>query len=609
MTDSQTIQYRVDATDPGAHVFAVRCRVPQPDPAGQQLSLPAWIPGSYLVRDYARHVLAISAKSGKRELAVTKTSKATWQIAPCEGPLELCYEVYAYDLSVRGAYLDKQRGFFNGVCLFVSVAGAADCRCEVEIIRPRPAAGGTMDGWRVATAMRAIDIDTHGFGRYGSENYDELIDHPFEISDFTRTRFEAGGVPHEIVLAGNQRADLERLRDDLPRICEQHMQLFADGLPTDRYVFLVNVVGEGYGGLEHRASSALITRRSDLPREDSTEIDKPYRRFLGLVSHEYFHLWNIKRIKPAAFTPFELDKEAYTSLLWVFEGVTSYYDDLALVRSGLIDADAYLVLLAENISKVWQTPGRHRQTLAESSFDTWIKLYKPDENSANAVISYYTKGSLAALALDLTIRNASGGKKSLDDVMRELWRRYGKTGRGLEEEGFEQLAEEISGVSLGAFFDLAIRSTADLPLQELLGGIGVMLEFTSVAEGVGEGAVGATPPRCALGLKIRDDNGKAVLANVLAGGPAQEAGLAGGDELLALGGLKVTPASYATLLSQYKPGERARITVFRRDELMEFELEMAAAPALKCKLSMRQDAAAETAHARAAWLGNLNQTV
>ncbi len=189
------------------------------------------------------------------------------------------------------------------------------------------------------------------------------------------------------------------------------MRLFDDAPPMDRYLFLVNVVGDGYGGLEHRASSALITRRADLPEPGAEDINKPYRRFLGLVSHEYFHLWNIKRIKPAAFTPFRLDKEAYTTLLWVFEGVTSYYDDLALVRSGLITPEAYLELLAEMISKVWQSPGRFRQSLADASFDAWIKLYKPDENSPNAGISYYSKGSLAALALDLTIRHAQHRRK------------------------------------------------------------------------------------------------------------------------------------------------------------------------------------------------------
>ena len=455
--------------------------------------------------------------------------------------------------------------------------------------------------------MTALHTDQRGFGTYRAENYDELIDHPFEISDFKMVRFDAGGVPHEIVLAGRQKADMERLRTDVPRICEQHMRLFDDHPPMDRYVFLTNVVSEGYGGLEHRASSALITRRGDLPGRYRTDIDKSYRRFLGLVSHEYFHLWNIKRIKPAAFTPFDLEKEAYTSLLWVFEGVTSYYDDLAMVRSGVIDAGAYLELLADNVNKVWQTPGRQRQTLAESSFDAWIKLYKPDENSTNAVISYYSKGALAALALDLTIRKATGGEKSLDDVMRALWRRYGKTGRGVEEDGFEALASEVSGVDLGAFFDKSIRSTEDLPLEQLLSGVGVKLEFSGLCEGSGNGSGTPADARSALGLKLRDEGGKSVIASVLAGGPGQIAGLAGGDELLALDGLRISSSSYATLLAQYTPGDQAVVTVFRRDELLQFDVQMQAPSPVQCKLSLREDVADEIRLARSSWLGLGNQ--
>ncbi len=602
MSEQLPIRYRVSADAAAAHVFNVRCVVETPDPRGQLFSLPGWIPGSYLVRDYARHVLSVCATAAGQPVAMTKTDKATWQAAPCEGPLEVACEVYAYDLSVRGAYLDTERGFFNGVCLFLAVEGASETPCEVCIEKPGALAGSTMAKWRVATAMSAVDTDDRGFGSYRAANYDELIDHPVEISNFRSAEFSLGGVPHQMVLAGRERADLERLRTDVPRICETHRQMFDDKLPMERYVFLTNVVGEGYGGLEHRASCALITRRSDLPQHGKTDIDKAYRRFLGLVSHEYFHLWNIKRIKPAAFTPFDLRSEAYTRLLWVFEGITSYYDDLALVRSGLIDTAAYLELLADNVSKVWQTPGRHRQSLAESSFDAWIKLYKPDENSPNTLISYYSKGLLIALALDLTIRQQTDGSKSLDDVMRELWRRYGKTGRGLEEGGFESLASEVSGVALQSFFDTAIRSTDDPPLATLLEGLGIKLTFSMATESLGGNGNSDKDAACVLGVRLREDCGRVLINTVLSGGPAAEAGLAGGDELVAIDGLKVTPSSFAGLMMSFRAGEKVAVQVFRRDELLEFSVTLSVPPAHKCQLSLADGAPAAAVARRAAWL-------
>lgn len=604
MTESGAIRYTVSAANAAAHRFQVRLRIAKPAPDGQKLSLPGWIPGSYLVRDYARHVLRLEACSDGQPLAVTKIDKATWQVTPCAGPLELDYEVYAYDLSVRGAYLDTRRGFFNGVCLFFSVAGQEQGTCEVMVERP---SGPVFEGWQVATAMTASATDEAGFGCYQAENYDELIDHPFELSAFRRGRFEAGGVPHEIVLAGKENADLERLCADLPRICETHRRMFDDELPMQRYVFLTNVVGEGYGGLEHRASSALITRRSDLPRPGRTEIDKAYRRFLGLVSHEYFHLWNIKRIKPEAFTPFDLRAEAYTRLLWVFEGITSYYDDLALVRSGLIAPEAYLELLADNIGKVWQTPGRHRQSLAESSFDAWIKLYKPDENSLNAVISYYSKGLLVALCLDLLIRQESGGQKSLDDVMRALWRRYGKTARGLEETGFETLAEEVTSLDLKAFFASAIRDTDDPPLGAMLKTVGVELRFVAQSDQVG--GASQDDPSCSLGVRLKDEQGRAIVASVLDGGAAASAGLAGGDELVAMDGLKVTAGNYQDLLHARSPGDTVRLQVFRRDELRDFDVVVDEAPLVRCKLSLADAAGDPVKEARNNWLGIGNHRV
>jgi len=416
MTPLPPIRYSIAPLSPEAHLFEVRCTVADPDRQGQQFALPAWIPGSYLVRDFARQVVAIGASSGRRPVVLEKIDKHTWRAAPVEGPLTVRAEVYACDLSVRGAHLDTSHGFFNGSCVFLRALGRDDRRCEVEILPP---IGGGKSGaryrnWRVATTLRRNGARAWGFGGYAAAGYDELIDHPVEIGAFSLASFRARGVPHDVAITGRHCADLSRLARDLKRVCEQHIDFWSGSAharrgggarasaqggaaPFERYLFLVTAIGEGYGGLEHRDSAALLRARDDLPQPGMKAAAESYRGFLGLASHEYFHAWNIKRIKPAAFDPYDLARENYTRLLWLFEGFTSYYDDLALVRSGLITRDQYLEKLGRAITSHLRTPGRRRQTLADSSFDAWTKYYRADENTPNAVVSYYVKGSLVAL--------------------------------------------------------------------------------------------------------------------------------------------------------------------------------------------------------------------
>ncbi len=354
-------------------------------------------------------------------MAISKEAKDTWRAAPCAGPLTVTARVYAYDLSVRTAYLDATRGYFNGPSVFLCPDGRSGRACEVEIAPP---AGAAFAAWRVATTLPSAGAAEFGFGAYRATDYDELIDHPVEMSDFAHVRFTAGGVPHDIAVSGRQRADLDRFARDLARVCQWQCDLFGGAAgaaaPFDRYLFQIAAVGDGYGGLEHRASTSLVCRRDELPQPGAAAIDDAYVNLLGLASHEYFHSWNVKRIKPAAFAPYDLARENYTRQLWVFEGFTSYYDDLALVRSGVIDAKRYLELLGRTITTVLRTPGRHAQSVAESSFDAWIKYYRQDENTPNAVVSYYTKGALVALALDLQLRPRGA---SLDQLMRTLWER------------------------------------------------------------------------------------------------------------------------------------------------------------------------------------------
>jgi len=607
-----TIRYRIVPKHPEAHLFEVSCTVAAPDPQGQRFALPAWIPGSYMIREFAKHVVSIRAESGGRRVAIGKLDKHTWQAAPAKGALTVTMEVYAWDLSVRGAHLDTTHGFFNGPCVFLRVLGREDERCEVEILPP---AGRGYREWKVATALAPAGAKLYGFGKYAADDYDELIDHPVEMGTFALTTFRAAGVPHDIAITGRHDADLERLGRDLRVLCETEMRFWhgprvgkAGGPrpPMKRYVFFVMAVGDGYGGLEHRASTALLCARDDLPRAGDTGVNESYRRFLGLVSHEYFHTWNVKRLKPAVFAPYDLEHENYTTLLWAFEGITSYYDDLLLRRSGLIDDESYLELLGRAITSHLRTPGRKRQTVAEASWDAWIKYYRQDENSPNALVSYYLEGSLVALALDLLIRTRTHGRRSLDDVMRALWKKFGTTGIGVPETALEEIAQAVTGLRLKSFFDSALRSTEELPLKRLLAAVGIDMqvraaESSSDAGGkVASGDGARKPARVVLGARMSGEN-EAKLTNVFDGGPAQIAGLAAGDAIVAVDGLRVNGKTLDARLARRTPGATVKVHAFRRDELMTFDMKLAAAPADTCALAVKGRAGGMS-RLRARWL-------
>jgi predicted metalloprotease with PDZ domain len=595
-------QYCIRLKNPGAHLFEVCLLVARPDPAGQVFSIPAWIPGSYMIRDYARHVVSIRAESDDLEVELTKVDKSSWQAAVCESPLTLIAEIYAHEQNVRGAHLDNTHAFFNGACVFPTVVGQEDHACEVDIQRPP---NGSGSDWRVVTSMRAKNASKYGFGGYAADNYAELIDHPVEIGNLAIGEFEVNGIPHTIAIHGRTRADMGRVCHDLSTLCEQHMRLLRAPKDLDRYVFLLTALGDGYGGLEHRWSSSLICARDDLPKKGDAGVDKHYRKFLGLCSHEYFHLWNVKRMKPEVFTPYDLRQESYTGLLWVFEGVTSYYDDLALVRCELISVDSYLETLAKTITRVMRTRGRFRQSIEESSFDAWTKFYKKDANSSNATVSYYTKGSLIALALDLMLRLELNGKCSLDTVMRECWKLYGETGSGMPERGLESVASRLSGTDLGDFFTRYVRGTHELPLEQLLGKFGVKLCLRP-SEGLRDkGGKAAKPGRKLppwLGATVVDRNGFAVFSVVHADSPAEQAGIAAADEAVAIDGLKITAANFDSRLKGYHVGDAAQVSVFRGDELLKCTVRLEEPPADTCYLEVVADVDKNVEQRRTIWL-------
>jgi predicted metalloprotease with PDZ domain len=571
-----------------------------------------------MIRDFARNLVRITAHdAGGRPLGLVKIDKQSWRLddTMVREPrvIHIRYQVFAWELSVRAAHLDTTHAYFNGPSLFLQVRGFEDEPCRVDLLPPE---GDGYAGWRVATSLTPLGAEPLGFGTYRADDYADLIDHPVEMGHFALLPFKVRGVPHAMAITGRHGCDESRLVQDLGRICDQHATLFGE-LPIDRYLFLTTAVGEGHGGLEHRFSSSLICNREDLPRHDEESASEGYRRLLGLCSHEYFHLWHVKRIRPQALMDGGLDSEVHTRLLWAFEGITSYYDELALARSGCIDTRAYLQLLAETITRVMRNPGRLVQTLAESSFDAWTKFYKQDENAPNAIVSYYAKGALAALALDLTIRRETASDMSLDHLMRALWQRHGRTGLGVPERGVEHLAGEITGLDLQKFFGRALDSTEDLDIQGLLATVGVDMRRRPQN---GTKDLGGCVDRFdrwkadpTLAVRLRPGSGDAVIQNVISGGAGEAAGLAPGDLVVAVDGLKATAENLERLIARRTAvaanggGEAAsalRLHVFRRDELIELQAHPQPAVADTCELLLLDPVPEPVAQARAAWLAN-----
>jgi predicted metalloprotease with PDZ domain len=596
--------YHIRPLDAGARLLEVICQVRRPDPEGQVLSLPAWIPGSYMIRDFARHFVAMSASCQGASVGVRKLDKTTWRAAPVDGELIVRAEVYAADPSARGACLDARQAFFNGSAVFLRAHGHERERCVVHI---SPNDDPSMAAWRVATTLRRLTGDTWDFGAFEANDYDELIDHPVLMGEIAIAEFTAADVPHALAIAGRHVADLESITRDLAALCTWHIDFFGRPAPVTRYLFLLRLAASGFGGLEHRASSALVCRPRDLVAVGKAAAGRDYRRFLGLASHEYFHLWNVKRIRPAELDACSLEREVYTRQLWIFEGITSYYDDLALLRSGLITVPEYLELLGRTLTQVYRTAGRRRQTLEEASFDAWIKFYRPDENTPNAHVSYYAKGAMVALALDLEIRLRTEGKRSLDDVMRVLWQTHGRDGgQPLPEGAFEELAGEVSGLDLGDFFRQNVRSTVDPPVGILLAQFGVRLQFRPAESEADAGGVPGqreNRPRPWLGIRTRAVEGRLRVTHVIEGGPAQRAGLHAEDEVLALNGWRVDAESFPQWLDRQAVGDRIELHLFRDDSLVQAVLQVAEAPRDTCYLAIDENAADSALARRRAWLG------
>jgi len=519
------VHCKVELPEPHTHLYRVTLTVDRPQ-ALQALALPVWVPGSYLVREFSKNLQNLVARQRARIRELHQIDKNHWEVACDPGTtLELQYEVYALDNSVRTAWLDSQRGFFNGTSLFLQVEGVSDQPHAVELV-----GGERRLLWKVATGLTPVKVDRRGWGHYLAQDYDALVDCPVEMGAFWSGSFVAGGIRHQMVVAGATASfDGQRLLDDTQRICENAIRLWhgkSRGLagqpPHENYVFMLNAVEEAYGGLEHRNSTALIAARKDLPRLLGKGVParqpEGYTTLLGLISHEYFHTWNIKRLRPAEFTNLNYAQENYTRLLWFFEGFTSYYDDLLLRRARLIDDANYLRLLTKTVNQVLQTPGRQVQSVAQASFDAWVKYYRQDENTPNATVSYYTKGACVALCLDLSLR--AQGQATLDDLMRGLWRRC--AGGPMTEQDLRDELRALTGRAWDREIAAWVHGRRDLPLQDLLErqGVAVLAEPSQPAQ--------------ALGLRVTEQATGVQVKAVLRGGAAESAGFAAGDEWLAI---------------------------------------------------------------------------
>ncbi len=560
-----SVSYDFDIADIGAHLLTVTLRF-KPVAAVHELTLPAWIPGSYMIRDFSRNIVAIKATDLSGALELTQLDKQRWQLHCNDQWVTVTYQLYAYDLSVRAAYIDDEVAVLNPACLCLSVSKLQMQPHQINVCQPRLA--GT-DNWRVATGLSRVEpTDFLGFGAYQADNYQILIDSPILLGEFELCEFIVADIPHYLVVTGNNQTDLPRLVNDLTSICLQQVAVFG-ALPADlsSYWFLLWVTEDGYGGLEHLNSTLLLCSRFDLPAPHTTKIDDSYQNLLALCSHEYFHTWWVKRLKPACFNQYQLQAEQYTPQLWLYEGFTSYFDDIALVRAGLIDSNTYVRTLEKMISRVTRNPSDGRQSLTDSSFTAWTKFYKQDENAVNAVVSYYAKGALLALCLEARLRDQGS---SLAVVVRTLWQRYLTTGTA--DNALSVVLSELGFTELAALSEHWLNEAAPLPLATLLPTLGLNLAFRPMqyAEDLG-----GAPQHSALpfiGVQTKPANGLLQLSQVYHGSAAHKAGLMVGDQLLALNRRKITANNLTQLLQRCDSGSNVTVHFYRKDRLLHCTL-------------------------------------
>ena len=576
-TNQVEIFYQVAMSQPQSHLFEVTLKVNNWHKGKLDLKMPVWTPGSYLVREYAKQVQDFSAEdsNSKKLLSSHKLAKNHWQIDTenCSN-LTVSYQVFANDLTVRTNHLDATHGYFNGAALFFFIPGLEEQAIQVNIVPPQP-------DWQVITTL---DSPSEQENTFIAKDFDTLVDTPIEIGIHQLYEFELLGKPHQLAIWGKGNADAQRIIADTQKIIEVEADLYG-GLPYEKYLFLLHLSGSGYGGLEHKDSCSLNYPRFGFRNKDR------YNRFMQLVAHEFFHLWNVKRIRPKALEKFDYEKENYTTSLWFSEGTTSYYDVLIPLRAKIYNQKTCLENLSKDITKYLNIPGRKIQPLGESSFDAWIKLYRRDAHSDNNQISYYLKGELVSLLLDLLIRAKHNSQRSLDDVMRRMWSDFGQNEIGFAPEQLQAVIESVAAEDLSEFFHKYIYTTAELPFDEYLEPFGLKLK-----------AIADDKPTPHLGIKVQSENNQEVVKFVEANSPSAIAGIDPGDKLLAIDGFRVTSESLSDRLKDYQVGDTIQVTIFHQDELKTLPVQLAQPQPSRYEIVRIENASSVQQQNLSAWL-------
>lgn len=531
--------YEISMPQPQTHLFVVKLTVCNWIKGVLDLKMPVWTPGSYLVREYAKQLQDLIAVNNKGDrLTTTKIAKHHWQIQTNDcNEITINYRMFANELTVRTNHLDGTHGYFNPAALCFYVPGFEHDPIEITIIPPD-------SSWEVTTPLPAISPYT-----FLAADFDTLVDSPFEIGCQRIYDFQVLNKPHQLAIWGEGNIDPEDAIDDIKKIIEIEAKIFG-GLPYAEYIFLLHLSPGSGGGLEHKNCCSLLYPRF------SFQAGEKNNRFMQLVAHEFFHLWNVKRIRPAALEKFDYERENYTPSLWFSEGTTSYYDLLIPLWAGIYDQQEFLAELSKEITRFMTTPGRLVQPLSESSFDAWIKLYRPDANSLNSQVSYYLKGEMVTLLLDLLIRDRTQGNKSFNDVLIAIWEQFGKDEIGFTETQLQQIIESIANQDLTEFYDRYIHGIEELPFNDYLSAVGVELKPSGTSD---------LP---SLGMIVKSEHGREIIKLVASNSPAQLAGVDAGDELLAIDGFKVTADKLTDRLKSYQVGQQLELTIFHGDRLI-----------------------------------------
>lgn len=593
------LSYTLAFPQPHTHLYEVTFSIGNVATPQLDLSLPIWTPGSYLAREYARHVQDFNADDGsERPLPWRKIDKATWRIetgASSDKPktIRASYRVYANELATQTSHLDATHAYFNGASLFMYVPSATGRPHRIKFIKP--------ENWRVTTPLALEPDAANADGYYTAPDYDRLVDSPTEIGTHKLLEFAVRGKRHRVAIWGQYEFDDNRLINDLAKIVEEGAKIFG-GLPYDHYTFIIHVQPGIGGGTEHLNSNISMTTPA------AFKSARGYKNFLGLESHEHFHHWNVKRIRPIALGPFDYQRENYTRGLWVSEGVTSYYGDLLLRRAGLISVDEYLEGLANTIAGYEQTPGRFEQSAESASFNAWIKHYRPDENSINSAMSYYTRGELLGLIFDIEIRSLTGNAKSLDDVMRLLLENHDLPKPGFTDAELKAAFEKVAGVDLTNFWNRFVAGYDEIDFAAYFNKAG--LQLTKGYQPGSPYTNSETDKPGALGVRTRANGDRVVVANVIAGLPAYDSGVNAGDELVAIDGKRIDASNGVErqgqpgllILNNLRAGQRVTLTVFRRERLMNFDLRAAVKPFDHHTITELKDASEAQKAMRESWL-------